>query len=552
MSLLGGALLRGISLQSRHWMVGAYRRGSGAIVLAVAPSPQRDGVRALPFVRGLAVFADNTFPRLSLMEWSSAWEQAELEGPPPPVAEDAAHVRVERLVPAESRVVLGPLLRTTAMLASVVVLTQLATEAVLRLVAAPPALFSLSFQLWTAAATIALAIAYGRLIQGMAEIPRVFQYNAVLLRTVALHERGVQPDAAKLQQEPSFHPRGAASNILLSMAITPWITWLAASRIATPTGWWTGQLLLVILKLATAPFVLALAYEAAELLSALYEIPALRSPVRALLFLQRFYVREPTRDQLELGLVVHRKLVGLEIGEHEPEPEALVGLGGHGLLLAPRSPCAITLAEDGTLAIQAAPLTPRRAVVVAPRSALAAEAPQLRGVGIYHCGADGPTFTLDGVEDLDDLLLQVDVGLGESPWVVMGPGFVIDLPTGFTVLAAHRDDGAAFEVHRGVGADALEDELMVLEPRGVPAGEVAMRTPPDCVCIEGSSPGETGPVRTWELTYVRGGEGWVQRFYALPLVGRRCILLRAQSRAATWPILEAAADRVAASFAPLA
>jgi len=56
----------------------------------------------------------------------------------------------------------------------------------------------------------------------------------------------------------------------------------------------------------------------------------------------------------------------------------------------------------------------------------------------------------------------------------MGPGFAIDHPPGFTVLAAHREDGAAFEVHRGVGADVAADELMVLEPRGV------------------------GPVRTWE------------------------------------------------------
>lgn len=549
MSLLGGALLRGISLQSRRWLVGAYRRGSGSIVLGVAPAPRREGLRALPFVRGLAVFADNTFPLLSLMDWSSEWQQAELDAPASSV--DPALVRVERLTPAESRVVLAPLLRLLAMVATLTVLAQLATEAVLRLVAAPPALLSLSFQLWTAAVTIALAIVYGRLIQGMSDIPRVFQYNAVLLRVIALHERRVLPDQANLEQEPSFHPRGAASSILLSIAITPWVTWLAASLVPAPAGWWTTQLLLVVIKLVTAPVVISLAFEVAELLSVFYEVRALRSPVRALLFLQPFYVREPTRDQIELALVVHRKLVSLEIGEPEPEPEALVGVGGHGLLLAPRSPCVIALHDDGTLSIQTAPLTPRRAVVVAPRSAVAAEAPQLRRVGVYHCGADGPTFRLDGADDLDEVLLQVDVGLGESPWVIMGPGFAIDHPPGFTVLAAYREDGAAFEVHRGVGAHVAADELMVLEPRGVPADEVVVATPPGSVCAPGSSSGEAGPVRTWELTYVHEGEGWVQRFYALPLSADRSVLLRAQSRAATWPLMEAAAERVAASFAPL-
>lgn len=95
------------------------------------------------------------------------------------------------------------------------------------------------------------------------------------------------------------------------------------------------------------------------------------------------------------------------------------------------------------------------------------------------------------------------------------------------------------------------DELIRFPSVGTPAAALQVGGSAVVAVVEGASPGEAEPVRTWQISYERGGEEWVQRRYALPLSGESTLVMTAQAPRRSWPRMEAGADLVAATFGPL-
>jgi len=232
-----------------------------------------------------------------------------------------------------------------------------------------------------------------------------------------------------------------------------------------------------------------------------------------------------------------------------------VGVGGHGMLLAPSCPCRIAHLDNGTLLFGLGSVGADGTAIVAPGTspATSAPAPVAGEPRVFVCGEDGPRIALDagGIVSLDEVFLQVDVGLGESPWVLLGPGFMLEHPARFTVFSAAADDAdPLFELHPGTPLDP--DELIRLQFVGKPASAVQIRAPGGNALVEGESPGEREPVRTWQLSYEREGEEWVQRQYALPMSPEMAVVMSAQAPRRSWAAMESAAELIAATFGPLA
>jgi transcription antitermination factor NusA-like protein len=230
-----------------------------------------------------------------------------------------------------------------------------------------------------------------------------------------------------------------------------------------------------------------------------------------------------------------------------------VGIAGHGLLLSPHCPCRVAHLENGTLLVQpiavdrSRALPPVAAVALGARSAHA-EASRVddHRMPTWRYGADGPTISLGNqAERLDEVLAQVDVVPGESPWHLLGPGFWIAFPPSFTLHSAPADRGLRFQlVQKGDEPNAL------IAFDSHPIRAEALRFGGDGL-VDGALQIDGGSVRTATRTYEHAGKRWQARYYALPLADDETVVMSAQAPIAQSERMFAAADAMAESFAPM-
>ncbi|HUJ57025.1 MAG TPA: hypothetical protein VLX92_00960 [Kofleriaceae bacterium] len=231
--------------------------------------------------------------------------------------------------------------------------------------------------------------------------------------------------------------------------------------------------------------------------------------------------------------------------EARPRPVATMGIAGHGMLIAPACPCRVARVLDLLVIDRRAsgPLT--GGVAIKLGTAPATRAPARQGPDAYTLGPDGPTIALQGVA-LDDALLQVDVGLGESPWMVLVPGVSFGIPKGM-MLYSPDEQGGMPELHHGLQPGAL----VQLAPVGRPANTIAVRAPDGSMLqSEEIELGET-VIRFFGHDYEHDGNPWRQHQYAVPLDDAHAIVLTAQAPVSIWDDVERAALEVAASLVPL-
>lgn len=223
----------------------------------------------------------------------------------------------------------------------------------------------------------------------------------------------------------------------------------------------------------------------------------------------------------------------------------MMGLAGHGMLIAPVLPCRVARLEDLLVigrGYQGPLLTE---LIIRGGKAPASEPPAEVEPDTYALGPDGPTLTLDGVA-LADMVLQIDVGVGSGEWDVLAAGFWFSLPKAMA-LYSPEEEGELPELHHPmnlqafigfarVGRDA--SELVIGAPGGGALPVALLETP-------------YGNVRTFAYEYTHDGAAWVQQKLALPYGEGRTILMSAQAPQPLWADVYAAAVHVARSFSPI-
>ncbi|CAN5166949.1 hypothetical protein BH11MYX1_BH11MYX1_35170 [soil metagenome] len=148
------------------------------------------------------------------------------------------------------------------------------------------------------------------------------------------------------------------------------------------------------------------------------------------------------------------------------------GLGGFGLLIAPVVPCRALVSPDDELVIAHGVNEVAR---FAPGERSASAQPTWHTPSHAQFGDGGPALFLEDAVGYADVVRQVDVGLGDSPWSALGPGIIHDLPPGVILLpAAPGDEDPMYELHLFGG----NQEFIRLQRHDRPATSVTFRPAP--------------------------------------------------------------------------
>jgi hypothetical protein len=228
---------------------------------------------------------------------------------------------------------------------------------------------------------------------------------------------------------------------------------------------------------------------------------------------------------------------------------APMGIAGHGFLLCPHWPCRVVHLRNGTLLIQpigrnapgtlpavAAVSLGKRGAHAEPREFMSGSMPS------WQYGEDGPTISLgNGAKDLGEVFAQIDSVPGESPWNLLGLGFWIDFPQGFTAQSPISPEHPFFQLDQ---EGEVEDASIMFKPRPAPAHEMRFNGTEE----EGTLDGIAGTIRWATHHYEHAGVKWTQRFYALPFSAEDTLVMIAQSPQATIDHMLSSADQMAASF----
>ena len=231
---------------------------------------------------------------------------------------------------------------------------------------------------------------------------------------------------------------------------------------------------------------------------------------------------------------------------------ATFGLGGHGLLIAPVCPCNATVTADNELVISHGQ---REVARFTPGAHAASADPTWASPSRGQFGEGGPTLVLADQVAIDDVTLLINAGIGESPWVALGPGIVHDLPPGVTLVGPGPDDDSAaiYELH----LDGGHDELIRLTPQDEAAAAVRIQIAPyqevlvrDTFNVQ-EGDGAVRAINYTEVAYEHEGIAWKQLMIVAPLRATTSMVVTAQARMENTDTLFKIAVQVAATMGPL-
>jgi hypothetical protein len=220
------------------------------------------------------------------------------------------------------------------------------------------------------------------------------------------------------------------------------------------------------------------------------------------------------------------------------------GYGGSGLLVSSYAHVELMIDDDGWLNLY----KKRRQIgrFSGFDGELATAQPTLEKPGRWRFGPGGPSLELlDGLQP-SDVAAQFDIGLPDSPWRVLAPGFYTYLPKGLLLLAGERP-GEDFELH----LPGPRDQFLAFQRVHRPATEMTFRPAAGQDLVSVSELVMDGRIVIYtELAYEVAGVRWRQRFYAAPYGADRTIVVRAQAHEANMAAMFAGANLVAGTIDP--
>lgn len=172
---------------------------------------------------------------------------------------------------------------------------------------------------------IGVFIGYVAAIGQMADIRRVFMYHAAEHKAIFTLEAGEELTVENARRKSRLHPRCGTAFlmvvilffIVVSAVVLPWLPAWAKPGDGSP---WYTHVLLVLFKLPLLVPVAGIAYEFNRFAGRNVDSPWLRPLLLPGLAMQLLTTKEPTDDQLEIGLVALRTALWREQGNRENPP----------------------------------------------------------------------------------------------------------------------------------------------------------------------------------------------------------------------------------------
>ena len=292
---LGGqAVVEGVMMRGeRTWAV-AVRAPQGDIEVAVHDAPGwADRWSHIPVIRGVVALAESLALGFRALAWSA-----------------------ERQLPEEDRISSRAMGWTVG--AALVFFTALfivVPTFVNRGVADAFGVGGLAYHLVEGAIRLAIFLGYLLLISLLPDIKRVFEYHGAEHKTIAAYERGAELTPESAQRFTTEHVR-CGTNFLLTVMV---VTIVVYAFVGRPALVW-----LVTSRILLLPVIAGLAYEVIRFAAGHMDRRWVRTLMTPGLALQRLTTRQPSLDQLEVGIASLRAVLTAEqLAEVDARPARL-------------------------------------------------------------------------------------------------------------------------------------------------------------------------------------------------------------------------------------
>jgi uncharacterized protein YqhQ len=155
---------------------------------------------------------------------------------------------------------------------------------------------SFAFVLVEGVIRVALVLGYLWLIAMLKDVRRVFQYHGAEHKTINAFEAGWALDVPSVRRASTLHPRCGTGFLLVVVVVSVLIFSLVA--VLHPNWVW-----LIVSRLVGVPVIAGISYELIRLMARHRNNPVVRVLLLPVLYTQKFTTREPEDEMLEVALV---------------------------------------------------------------------------------------------------------------------------------------------------------------------------------------------------------------------------------------------------------
>jgi len=280
----GQALIEGILMRGRKYVVGAFRKPDGAIFIE---SEELQGIyktklAKLPFLRGLVILWDSMSLGMKYLTISANLQAEE---------EDE---KIEG-----GALALTLLISIAFSIALFFVLPTLITGIFTRFLN----LSNFFMNLIEGLVRLAILLLYLRIIGFSKDIERVFQYHGAEHKTINAFENNMEINVDEIKNFTRAHAR-CGTSFLLTLVIISVIVF----SLLGPMSFWMR----VISRILMVPFLAMISYEIIKWMGDNLDNSFVRFISKPNLILQELTTREPDDDQIEIAVAAFSQLLTLE------------------------------------------------------------------------------------------------------------------------------------------------------------------------------------------------------------------------------------------------
>jgi uncharacterized protein YqhQ len=303
----GQAVIEGVMMRSPRSFAVVCRRPGGSIV--VREERWRsiwEKLRFLrwPFLRGGVVLVESLVNGMSALGFSAQQQEESAKKPETSeVAEASAPAQVKTEAPDAKRGV-GEKASFTAVLVVSLLAALLIFKAVPHLLTTLLGLktSSILFHLVDGGFKVLLLVGYIGSIGLMKDMRRVFQYHGAEHKAIWAYEQGLELTVDNVRAQTRFHPRCGTSFLVMVILVSVFLFALVL-RYPISSVSLLDNLIKILIKVPLMLPVAGLSYEAIKLSGKFRGSPVVRVLVAPGMWLQRLTTREPSDDQLEVGML---------------------------------------------------------------------------------------------------------------------------------------------------------------------------------------------------------------------------------------------------------
>lgn len=300
-SIGGQALIEGIMMKGPDKQAISVRNGDEIVtkVEDIKPLKDKNPLLGIPIIRGVGVFISSMVTGMKAITYSAEFLPEEEQEEPSKldkwIEDHFSDEKAEELI-ITIAVVLGIGLSVGLFFILPTVIAGLFTGVVKNNVVR---------NLIESIIRITIFVVYLKLVSGMKEISRMWQYHGAEHKTIFCYEKGLELTVENVRKQPRLHPRCGTSFLLITMVVSIVVFAFAS---------WKNVFVRIVLRLLLLPLVVGISYEILRF-AGRYDNTLTRiisAPGKAL---QRLTTAEPDDSMMEVAIAAMKAVIPEEKGK---------------------------------------------------------------------------------------------------------------------------------------------------------------------------------------------------------------------------------------------